>query len=69
MKTEHRIGSNTNSIMRHNTKHERARGRADPVDDNVLAGIFKGHIARPIRADIAAVVICYANDGRRTVRK
>jgi hypothetical protein len=55
--------------MRHNTKHERARGRADPVDDNVLAGIFKGDIARPIRADIAAVVICYANDGRRTVRK
>jgi hypothetical protein len=69
MKTEYRIGSNTNSIMRHNTKHECARGRADPVDNNVLAGIFKGHIARPIRADIAAVVICDAHIGCRGFRQ
>jgi hypothetical protein len=69
VKTKHRISCDANAIMRHNTEHERAGRRTPSVNYNLLTGIANDHIARPIRADIAAAVVRYTNNGRRTVRK
>jgi hypothetical protein len=69
MKAKHRILRNTDPIMRHNAEHERTGRRTDAIDNDLFAGIAKGHVARPIGADIAAAIIGYANNGAGAFRK
>jgi hypothetical protein len=65
VKTEHCICGDTNSIMRHDAEHKRAGRRTNSIDDNLLAGITKRHIARPISADVSAPVVRDADDSCR----
>ena len=62
VETKHRVRRNTDPIMRHNPEHKRAGRGTGAINDDLFAGVAKGHIARPIGADIAAAIIDYADD-------
>ena len=55
--------------MRHNPQHERAGRGTGSINNDLLAGVSQRHIARPIRPDIAAVVVCYTNNGSHGCRQ
>ena len=65
VKTEHRVLRNTNSIRGHNAEHERTGRRTGAINNDLLTGITKCHIARPICADIATAIICDADSRNR----
>ncbi len=69
VKAEYRFGCDANPIMRHDAKHHGAGGRAGAVNDDAVAGVANCHEARPIGANIAALVVGDADDGRRRPRQ
>jgi hypothetical protein len=69
VKTKHRVLRNADPVMRHNAEYECTSRRTDAVDNDLLASVAKGHIARPICADIAAAITCYADDGGGGLRE
>jgi|SRR5690349_1275467 len=62
VETKNGIRRNTDAIMRHNPEHKRTGRGTRAINDDLLAGVTKGHIARPIGADIAAAIIRYAHN-------
>jgi len=69
VKAKHRVLRYTDSIMRYDAEHERAGRRTGAINNDLFAGVTKRHIARPIGADIAAAIICYADDGGSGLRQ
>ena len=57
-----RIAGDANPIVRHDAKHHGTGGRSCSIDDNLLAGISQRHVARPIGANVASPVVCYAHN-------
>jgi hypothetical protein len=55
--------------MRHNAEHEGTGRRTGAIDNDLFTGVAKGHVARPISADIAAAIICYADNGEGILRQ
>src|SRR5579859_5864529 len=57
MKAEHGVFGDADAARRHDAQDQRAGRRALAVDDDLLVGLARRHVARPIIADIAAVIV------------
>ena len=56
MKAEPRARRDTDALARDDAKHQRARRKAGPIDDYVLAGVAHRHQPLEIGADLASWV-------------